>query len=81
MSEQVQTIDRDAAKSTDFPIIVRGLRNSFGNNVIHDDLSLEVRKGEILGVVGGSGHGQVGADALDHRVAATRRWHRPSARS
>ncbi|HYE26734.1 MAG TPA: ABC transporter ATP-binding protein [Allosphingosinicella sp.] len=41
------------------PIIeVRGLRNSFGEQVIHDGLDLEVRRGEILGVVGGSGTGK-----------------------
>ena len=40
----------------DEPIIrVQGLRNSFGDAVIHDNLDLEVRRGEILGVVGGSG--------------------------
>jgi phospholipid/cholesterol/gamma-HCH transport system ATP-binding protein len=42
----------------EFPIVVEGLRNSFGSNVIHEDLSLKVRKGEILGVVGGSGTGK-----------------------
>ncbi|MBB4860981.1 phospholipid/cholesterol/gamma-HCH transport system ATP-binding protein [Novosphingobium chloroacetimidivorans] len=42
----------------DFPIVVRGLRNAFGEHVIHEDLSLEVRSGEILGVVGGSGTGK-----------------------
>lgn len=42
----------------DFPIVVEGLRTSFGGNVIHEDLSLKVRKGEILGVVGGSGTGK-----------------------
>ena len=46
--------DRD-----DGPVIrVRGLRNSFGDQVIHDNLDLEVRRGEILGVVGGSGTGK-----------------------
>ena len=41
------------------PIIsVRGLRTSFGTNVIHDDLDLDVRRGEVLGVVGGSGTGK-----------------------
>jgi phospholipid/cholesterol/gamma-HCH transport system ATP-binding protein len=39
-------------------IAVTGLRNSFGEQVIHDDLNLEVRRGEILGVVGGSGTGK-----------------------
>lgn len=42
----------------EFPIVVEGLRNSFGDNVIHENLSLKVRKGEILGVVGGSGTGK-----------------------
>ncbi len=41
------------------PIItIKGLRNSFGEQVIHDDLDLDVRRGEILGVVGGSGTGK-----------------------
>ena len=41
------------------PIItVRGLCNSFGDQIIHKDLDLDVRPGEILGVVGGSGTGK-----------------------
>lgn len=45
--------------STDTPIIrIRGLRNSFGAQVVHEDLDLDVRRGEILGVVGGSGSGK-----------------------
>jgi phospholipid/cholesterol/gamma-HCH transport system ATP-binding protein len=44
---------------TEPPIIsIRGLRNSFGDQVIHEDLDLDVRRGEILGVVGGSGTGK-----------------------
>ena len=39
-------------------IEIRGLRNQFGRNVVHDDLDLDVFKGEILGVVGGSGTGK-----------------------
>lgn len=39
-------------------IRVRGLRNSFGDQVIHEGLDLDVRRGEILGVVGGSGTGK-----------------------
>jgi len=39
-------------------ITIRGLRNSFGEQVIHDGLDLDVRRGEILGVVGGSGTGK-----------------------
>jgi phospholipid/cholesterol/gamma-HCH transport system ATP-binding protein len=39
-------------------IEVKGLKNSFGEQVVHEDLSLEVRRGEIFGVVGGSGTGK-----------------------
>jgi phospholipid/cholesterol/gamma-HCH transport system ATP-binding protein len=42
----------------DIIIRVRGLKNSFGDQVIHDNLDLDVRRGEILGVVGGSGTGK-----------------------
>ncbi len=42
----------------EFPIEIEGLRNSFGEQVIHEDLSLQVKRGEILGVVGGSGTGK-----------------------
>jgi phospholipid/cholesterol/gamma-HCH transport system ATP-binding protein len=41
------------------PIIkVRGLRNQFGDQTVHQDLDLDVRRGEIIGVVGGSGTGK-----------------------
>ena len=46
------------AENPDIAIAVHGLRNAFGDQVIHEDLDLEVRKGEILGVVGGSGTGK-----------------------
>jgi len=39
-------------------ISVRGLRTAFDRQLIHDRLDLEVRAGEILGVVGGSGTGK-----------------------
>ncbi|MFO1254518.1 MAG: ATP-binding cassette domain-containing protein [Sphingomonadaceae bacterium] len=42
----------------DFPIVIEGLTNAFGPHVIHEELDLTVRKGEILGVVGGSGTGK-----------------------
>jgi len=45
--------------SEEEPIIrVRGLRNSFGEQVVHENLDLDVYRGEILGVVGGSGTGK-----------------------
>ena len=42
----------------DVVICVRGLTNRFGEQVIHDKLELDVKQGEILGVVGGSGTGK-----------------------
>ena len=44
-----------ARKTDDSIISVKGLRNEFGDSVVHDGLDLDVRRGEILGVVGGSG--------------------------
>ncbi len=44
---------------TEQPIIrIRGLRTQFGTSVIHDDLDLDVCRGEVLGVVGASGTGK-----------------------
>jgi phospholipid/cholesterol/gamma-HCH transport system ATP-binding protein len=37
---------------------VRGLANRFGEQVVHENLDLDVREGEIIGVVGGSGTGK-----------------------
>ncbi len=43
----------------DQPLIrVRGLVNRFGDQVVHDGVDLDVKRGEILGVVGGSGTGK-----------------------
>jgi ABC-type taurine transport system ATPase subunit len=39
-------------------IEVRGLKNSFVAQTVHENLDLDVRRGEILGVVGGSGTGK-----------------------
>jgi phospholipid/cholesterol/gamma-HCH transport system ATP-binding protein len=65
MSEEIFEDVADAAHKRvpgvfhgEFPIEVSGLTNSFGDQVIHQDLSLQVRRGEILGVVGGSGTGK-----------------------
>ncbi len=46
------------ASDKDLAIRIRGLRTQFGEQVIHDGLDLDVAKGEILGVVGGSGTGK-----------------------
>ncbi len=41
------------------PVIrLRGIRNQFGAAVVHDNLDLDLYRGEVLGVVGGSGTGK-----------------------
>lgn len=48
-----------SAKCSEETVIeVRGLRTQFGSQVVHDGLDLLVRRGEVLGVVGGSGTGK-----------------------
>ena len=42
----------------DLAVDVRGLRTQFGRQVIHDDLDLQIRAGEVFGIVGGSGSGK-----------------------
>lgn len=42
----------------DTVIDIERLENRFGANVVHQDLNLTLKRGEILGVVGGSGTGK-----------------------
>ena len=42
----------------DVVISIRGLETRFGRQVVHDGLDLDVLRGEVLGVVGGSGTGK-----------------------
>lgn len=50
--------ERNGAAQADDVIVVRGLKNGFGEQIVHDGLDLSVRRGEIFGVVGGSGTGK-----------------------
>ena len=43
---------------TETVIEIRGLVNRFGAHVVHENLDLDVHRGEILGIVGGSGTGK-----------------------
>jgi len=52
MAKDVSSTDRDVV------ISVRGLRNQFGTQVVHDNLDLDIYAGEIVGIVGGSGTGK-----------------------
>ncbi len=49
---------KDDKSSPETVISVRGLRNQFGTHVVHENLDIDVYRGEILGVVGGSGTGK-----------------------
>jgi len=52
-------VEEDAPSTAEAPPIrVTGLVSRFGDNVIHDGLDLAVNRGEVLGVVGGSGAGK-----------------------
>ena len=51
-------LDRHARYRGEYPIVVEGLVNRFGEHTIHEGLDLKVRRGEIIGVVGGSGTGK-----------------------
>ncbi|WP_266158578.1 ABC transporter ATP-binding protein [Dyella silvatica] len=46
------------AQPAETVIQVRDLTNRFGSQTVHEHLDLDVRRGEILGVVGGSGTGK-----------------------
>jgi phospholipid/cholesterol/gamma-HCH transport system ATP-binding protein len=47
-----------ADEDPDTVIRVRDLVNAFGSQVIHDGVDLDVKRGEVIGIVGGSGTGK-----------------------
>jgi phospholipid/cholesterol/gamma-HCH transport system ATP-binding protein len=53
-----ETLSPILGDDADVVIKVRGLVTRFGTQTVHDRLDLDVRRGEILGVVGGSGTGK-----------------------
>lgn len=48
----------DDAAPGDVAVRVRGLVNRFGPKAVHDGLDLDMMKGEVLGIIGGSGTGK-----------------------
>lgn len=44
--------------ANDIVVEVKGLVNRFGRQVVHDGLDMEVRRGEVFGILGGSGSGK-----------------------
>jgi phospholipid/cholesterol/gamma-HCH transport system ATP-binding protein len=58
VSEPAQIPLDDELDDSAPPIEVKDLVSRYGEHVIHDGLNLRVRRGEVLGVVGGSGAGK-----------------------
>lgn len=61
MDDSHTTLDRGDGRLANAPddvIQVTGLRTQFGTQVIHDNLDFSVRRGEVMGLVGGSGSGK-----------------------
>lgn len=56
MAEGGQLVDHQDGRQV--ALRLRGIRTQFGDNVIHDNLDFDVFKGEIVGLVGGSGTGK-----------------------
>jgi len=53
------------------PILeLRAIRTSFGGNLVHDELDLTVRRGEVMALVGGSGTGK--SVLMRHMIGLTR---------
>ena len=42
----------------DFIIRIRGLKTAYGSHVVHENLDLDIRQGEIIGIIGPSGCGK-----------------------
>ena len=55
-SEGGQLVDHRDGR--DVVLKLRGVRTQFGDNVVHDKLDLDVFRGEVVGLVGGSGTGK-----------------------
>lgn len=51
-------LDSGHAREGEPLVRVRGVRNQFGDNVVHENLDFDIRRGEIVGLVGGSGTGK-----------------------
>jgi phospholipid/cholesterol/gamma-HCH transport system ATP-binding protein len=58
VQDEAQLTDAELLDLEGPAIEVRGLRSQFGDHVVHDGLDLTVKRGEIMGVVGGSGTGK-----------------------
>jgi phospholipid/cholesterol/gamma-HCH transport system ATP-binding protein len=55
---QPQTHNREAGQSVALEIRIESLYKSFGSRRVLDDITLEVHRGEMIAIVGGSGNGK-----------------------
>ena len=56
-----QTVPQTIAQPPENPeimISLKGITNHFDNQVVHENLDLDIRQGEIIGLIGGSGTGK-----------------------
>ncbi len=51
-------VTTDAAGGPEIVVDVRGVRTAFGAQVVHDGLDLQVRRGDLVALIGGSGTGK-----------------------
>ena len=51
-------------------VSLRNITSQIGQNLIHKDLNLDIRQGEILGIIGGSGSGK---SVLLHTILGLRK--------
>ncbi len=59
MTEHATLLNNETvAADGEVAIRVRGVINRFGPKTVHDGLDLDIMKGEVLGVIGGSGTGK-----------------------
>ena len=56
MSERTHARPPEGKEET--AVSLRGITNRFGKQVVHENLDLDIRKGEIIGLIGGSGTGK-----------------------
>jgi phospholipid/cholesterol/gamma-HCH transport system ATP-binding protein len=52
------TVSPQASAACEAVISLRGISTRFGEHLVHENLDLDIRKGEILGIIGGSGTGK-----------------------
>ena len=52
------TLSPRLPEHVDVAIRLRGIKNAFGPHVVHENLDLDIRRGEVIGVIGPSGGGK-----------------------